>query len=291
MIKKNLKLLAFLLLLAPLAKAQHGISLPFSTYYNENAWLSLGLQYNYINSSYRIGLKEGWAKMGITNVPENNNLYIKEFKSIQAQESHGMSVSIPVELRFTDNLSSTFQPTFVFINNSGINYQGVAQEKNSGAPNFESTFIEKEPILRKMRHVSSDLEGSNFNAFEFPFNIKFRSDEKILKNKHNRYRGYITAGARYTRWIGIVSEYKGWTAVEKEDRPQPFVLKPGYLSWEAGIGAEIFFTYFRMSPEIKFIQSMGNVMAPNHELAKGNAFMAPLDKVGIRNIQFSLIFQ
>ncbi len=262
--------------MTPMLKAQQGISLPFSSFYDENAWLSLGLQYNYINSTYRLGLKEGWAKMGITNVPENNNLYIQEFKSIQTAESHGMSVSIPVELRFTHNLSSTFQPTFVFINNGGIKYQDV---------------LDKEPLFRKMRHVGSELDGSNFNSFEFPLNIKFRSDEKILKNKHNRYRGYITGGARYTRWIGIVDEYNALAALEAADRPQPFILKPGYLSWEVGIGAEIFFSYFRMSPEIKFIQSMSNVLAPNHELAKGNPFMAPLDKVGIRNIQFSLIFQ
>lgn len=220
--------------------------------------------------------------MGINHVPSNNELYIKEFKSIHTAESHGMSVSIPVELRFTNNLSSTFQPTFVFINNGGISYQDAHLDDKGNI---------REPLLRRMRHVGTSPDGTNFNAFEFPLNIKFRSDEKILKNKHNRYRGYITAGARYTRWIGIVDEYKGWSAAEQADRPQPIILKPGYLSWEAGIGAEIFFTYFRMSPEIKFIQSVNNVLDPNHELAKNNSFMAPMNKVGIRNIQFSLIFQ
>ena len=278
------------------AQAQR-VSLPFTGQYDENAWLSIGLQYSYVNSTYRIGLKEGWQKMGITNFPDNpkpetNDLYIREFRAIKAAESHGMSVSIPLELRLSDNLSTTFQTSFLFINTSGINYYDSPLPTNSSTTQLgaEGTHIHS-PVLRRMRHKGSVLEGTNFNAFEFPLNIKFRSDEKSLKNKFNRYRGYVTGGARYSRWISIKKEYNGLMNLMETDPPQPIILKPGYFSWEMGIGAEIFFTYFRISPEIKFTQSFGNVLDANHTLSKKNQFMAPLDKTLIRNIQFSLIFQ
>ena len=278
------------------ARAQR-ISLPFTGQYDENAWLSIGLQYSYVNSTYRIGLKEGWQKMGVTNFPNNpnpqsNELYIREFKAIQTMESHGMSVSIPLELRLTDNLSTTTQPSFLFINTGGINYYDTPLSTD---PSTVQQAVEgknvNSPLPRKMRHKGSLKDGTNFNAFEFPLNVKFRSDEKSLKNNFYRYRGYVTGGARYSRWIGIQKEYNGLINLKDEDQPQPLILKPGYLSWELGIGAEIFFPYFRMSPEIKFIQSFGNVLDANHSLSKNNQFMAPLDKTLIRNIQFSLIFQ
>ncbi|WDF69951.1 PorT [Sphingobacterium oryzagri] len=257
--------------------AQNKVSLPFSSFYDENAWLSMGLQYNYVNSTYRVGLKNDWAAMGNTSVPPNNDLYIGNFQAIETVVGHGMSVGLPIELRFTDNLSTTFTPTFIFINKSGISYQDTLQTS--------------QPIVRNMRHAPATREGSNYNAFEFPLNIRFRSDEKVLKNKFNRYRGYMTAGFRYTRWIDIVGEYNSWMAAPADNRPQPLVMKPGYFSWEAGLGVEIFFPFFRMSPEIKFIQSFADVLDRSHPFAQDNAFMTPLDKTLIRNIQFSLIFQ
>ncbi|MCY4779586.1 PorT [Sphingobacterium sp. UT-1RO-CII-1] len=270
-------------------KGQRGLSLPFSSFYDENAWLSLGLQYNYVNSTFKVGLKEGWGNMGTTNLPNTNQLYIREFNSITSASSHGMSVGLPIEIRFTDNLSSTFQPTFTFINSVAINYEG---DLNAANITNNPEQIQLRTLTRRMRHVEGDENGTNFNSFEFPLNIRFRSDEKILKNKFNRYRGYITAGARYIRWAGIVGEYNGWLeSGNPADFPQALVFKPGYFAWDAGIGVEIFFPYFRMSPEIKFSQSFGDVLDHKHQLAQNNDFMAPLEKTFIRNIQFSLIFQ
>lgn len=286
--KTSLSLLLILALVFN-TKAQRGLSLPFSTFYDENAWLSLGLQYNYVNSVYKVGLKENWASMGTKNLPIANTAYIQNFTAIKAVSSNGMSVGLPIEVRFTDNLSTTFQPTFTFINTVGIEYTGYRYDPNLA---IDGENVEMRTLSRRMRHVEGDENGTNFNSFEFPLNIRFRSDEKILKNKFNRYRAYITAGARYVRWAGIVGEYNGWLeTANPADRPQPIVLKPGYFAWDAGVGVEIFFPYFRMSPEIKFSQSFGNVLDDKHAFADNNSFMAPLDKTFIRNIQFSLIFQ
>jgi hypothetical protein len=63
--------------------------------------------------------------------------------------------------------------------------------------------------------------------------------------------------------------------------------KSGFGSYEVGLGLDIYFEYFKMSPEIKWSQSFGNVL-DKREL---NKFNTPIDKLLLRSIQFSLIFE
>ncbi|MFD2555691.1 PorT [Sphingobacterium tabacisoli] len=260
---------------------QRKISLPFSSSYNEDATILLGIQYNVVVQSYQLQLKKDWQKHRIDYGDTDLNS-LGELKSIQSKPSIGFSVGIPVDIRANENLYFTFNPSFLFFNGLGIEYQSTGAK-----PEWEG-----KSITRKQRHVINSAEGSNFNAFEFPLSVKFRSDEKILKNKFNRYRAYLIGGARYTRWIGVNGEYKGILQQNPESIAPSLVMKPGYLSWEAGLGADIFFAYFKMSPEIKFNQSFGNVFDPGHKLAQdNNSFMTPIDKGLIRNIYVSLIFQ
>jgi len=74
-------------------------------------------------------------------------------------------------------------------------------------------------------------------------------------------------------------------------KPEPLIVKPSFISWEAGLGVEIYFTYFKMSPELKFSQSLSSILDHHNVLAQDNQFMAPLDKAFLRNIKFSIIFQ
>lgn len=262
---------------------QRKISLPFSSAYNEDATVLLGIQYNMVVQSYQLQLKKDWQQHHIDYGATDENT-LGQLKSIQSKPNIGFSVGIPIDIRASENLYFTFNPSFLFFNGLGIEYTAMDLKQTESSN-------ENKVLMRRQRHVASSNEGSNFNAFEFPLSIKFRSDEKILSNKFNRYRAYLIAGARYTRWIGVNGEYKGILNENESTRPEPLIMNPGYLSWEAGLGADIFFAYFKMSPEIKFNQSFGNVFAPGHQLATNNQFMAPLDKGFIRNIYISLIFQ
>jgi len=249
------------------------ISLPFSSQYDEEAPILIGLQYSYVHQTYQLSLKKDWQSAEIPY--ESTHLNIK---SIHTQAAHNFAVAIPVDIRVDQHWYFTFNPTFQFINNSGIAYTAENNER----------------LVRKSRHESNSDKGANFNSFEFPFSIKFRSDEKILKNNLHRYRGYMIGGARISRFIGIDKDYS-LLIKERQGSPdniaQSLILHPSYLSWEVGLGADIFFPYFKMSPEIKFNQSFGSVLNHSHELARDNKFMAPLEKGLIRNIYVSLIFQ
>ncbi len=265
------------------AHSQWRVSLPFSSNYDEDAVILVGLQYSYINQNYQLNLKENWESNYEIDYPGDNMHDLGAIKGIHSKSSHNFAVGIPVDIRVDNNLYFTFNPTFQFINNSGIAYTGTDL---SGAD------LPSKTLVRRSRHIHSSVEGSNFNSFEFPFSIKFRSDEKILKNKINRYRGYLIGGARVSRFIGIDKEYD-LLLKERENSVivQSLILQPSYLSWEVGVGADIFFPYFKMSPEIKFNQSFTSILDPDHALSRDNKFMAPLEKGFIRNVYISLIFQ
>lgn len=256
--------------------SQGKISFPFASNYDEDALLSIGIQYNFVNQNYQLQLKENWQTNFPLDYPMDANTYLGDLKSIYGKRGSGASVSIPVDLRVDENFYLNFSPSFLFVNNMGVEYTSMNNELA--------------PLVRRSRHIISSTQGSNFNAFEFPFSLKLRSDEKLLKNKFNRYRAYIIAGVRMTRWIDIEKEYQELTLENTQISPA-LILKPNYYSWEAGLGVDILFTHFRVSPEIKFNQSFGNVFDTNHSLASDNKFMAPIEKSLIRNIYFSLIFQ
>jgi len=102
----------------------------------------------------------------------------------------------------------------------------------------------------------------------------------------------MIGGLKYSRFAGINKEYEQLLKERMNGAiPQSIILKPEYLSWEFGLGVDIFFPHFRMSPEIKFNQSFKSVLNKEHALSTGNQFMAPLEKGLIRNIYVGLIFQ
>src|SRR5690606_19255645 len=272
---KKLSLWVCSMLLSTFVLGQGRVSLPFSSAYDEDAVLLLGIQYNYVNQNYQLKLQENWQDIAI-DYGDNIN-HLGELKSIRSVNSHGVSVGIPIDLRVNANLYVNLSPSFLFINNSGIEYS--------------SENPEIEPLVRRTRHTIGNTAGTNFNAFEFPLSIKFRSDEKYLKNKFNRYRAYVLGGIRYSRWAGIDKEYRGWMSQQTESIPHPVIVKSSYPSWDIGLGADIFFPYFKVSPEIRFNQSFGSILDTQHVLAQDNKFMAPLRKAYLRNIYVSLIFQ
>lgn len=270
-------LIGALLSVCLLSHAQRRLSIPFGSAYDEDAAIVLGINYAYINSKYIVGLKDDALNGSIFSSEHSD--YIQRLQSINSSPSHGVSVGIPIDFRITDLWYASFHPNFTFINHTGITYSGM-----------DENGTQKE-LLRKLRHEAGSPDGTNFNSFEFPIRLRLRSEEKYFLHRENRYRGYITAGAKLTRWIGITEEYSKMRNLPRDRWTNALIMKPEYGSWEVGVGAEIFFTHFKMSPEIRFSQSFGSVLDQNNALSQGNPFMDKLDRVLARGIYFSLIFQ
>lgn len=277
---KNIWTVIIFIFLGTSSHAQSKFSIPFSSAYDEDAGVLLGIQYSLGLSNYLLDLEKHWHQMSMNYGDGNiNNLY--RLKSITSTPSLTFSVGIPVDVRITDNLYTTFNPSFTFINNSQVTFTGEDPDREPP---------ERKEINKRTRHTANMSEGTNFNSFDFPLAIKFRSDQKYLRNKFNRYRAYMLAGAKYTRWLDINQEYKEIQNTNST-KPEPLIMKPGFYSWEAGVGLDIFFTYFKMSPELKFSQSFGSVFDSNSPLLQTNQYMPPLHKAYLRNVYLTIIFQ
>ena len=60
-----------------------------------------------------------------------------------------------------------------------------------------------------------------------------------------------------------------------------------FFSYEAGLGMDLYFEYFKMSPEIKLSYSFDSVKK-NEVL---HVFSNPIDKLMLRHVTFSLFFE
>ncbi|MCI0920051.1 PorT [Sphingobacterium rhinopitheci] len=255
---------------------QQKISFPFSGYFDKNSTVSFGIQYNYVYQNFQLGLKNNWQQDYPLDYPIDNILYLGNLKSIRSKAGAGFSVGIPIDILMHRNIYLSTQPSFLFINNLGIIY--------------ESLDVEKETLIRKGKHEINTAKGTNFNAFEIPINIKLRSEDKYLKNKFDYYSVYFTTGIRYSKWIGLNQAYKN-IANRKDQSLDPLIFKTSYISWEGGVGIDIYLDKFKISPEIKFNQSFNTVLDHKHTLSTNNKFMNPIEKALVRNIYVGLIFQ
>jgi hypothetical protein len=106
---------------------------------------------------------------------------------------------------------------------------------------------------------------------------------KLKSNRRNNFRAYIIGGLKYG--INIASK--------KNDDDE--VLNPEFkflknnknvLSYEAGLGFDFYFEFFKISPELKISNSINSVLNQQN-----NVYSNPIDKMYLRNFQFSLYFE
>ena len=277
--RKPASLLVVLACISTTTYAQKKFSLPFSSVYNEDAPILIGFQYSVASQNIHLTLKDNWQKNNPIIYPDGDIDNLGELRSIHDASGIAVSVALPMDIRATDNLYFTFNPSFMFVNNLGVK--------------FSSKSTDIGDLIKRQKHILGSTDGSNYNSFELPLSIKFRSDEKYFLHKENRFRAYIIAGARYTKWLTLSKDYNilQTNLNNNQQIPNSLVMKPSYLSWEAGLGIDVFLPYFKLSPEIKFNQSFGNVLDNQATIATNNKFIGSIDKGVIRNIYLGLIFQ
>jgi hypothetical protein len=173
-------------------------------------------------------------------------------QSISSSVSPGFGLGFVSDFRLGDNANLRFTPTLVFTDRV-LNY----------------TYPTEEAIQKK-------LPG---NMVEFPLGIKLKSNRRL------NFRAYLLAGGKYS--MDIVSKKK--TDDANLLLEEKFVKNnKSTVSYDIGIGFDFYFEYFKLSPEIKLSNSLGSVL--NTKDAP-NPFTSPLDKLFVRNFQFSLFFE
>jgi hypothetical protein len=233
---------------------------------------SFGFNFQYISAEYKILKKQNWRspfyEMSNSLDPsydQNSGTPVTStLNSISSQPSQGFGLGFVMNRMISDNFDIRATPSLIF-SDRVVTYEYEPMEPinvgNGQTKNFQTV------VERKVQAT----------MFEFPLGIKVKS------NRMNNFRAYWLGGAKYS--IDIASKKKtfdeGETAVNKLLKNQR-----NYLSYETGIGFDIYFEYFKMSPEIKLSYSTGDLLQHDNTV-----YANPIDKLKLRQLTFSLIFQ
>ncbi|MFD2286476.1 outer membrane beta-barrel protein [Pedobacter petrophilus] len=233
---------------------------------------SFGFNFQYISAEYKILKKQNWQSpffeelnsFGVSYDPNSGAPVTARLNSISSKPSQGFGLGFVMNRRISENFDLRATPSLIFSDRI-VSYEYEPMEPinvgNGQVKNFQ-TLVDKK--------VQATM-------FEFPLGLKIKS------NRLNNFRAYWLGGAKYS--IDIASKKKtsdeGETAVNKLLKNQQ-----NYLSYETGIGFDLYFEYFKMSPEIKLSYSTNDILQHDN-----TAFANPIDKLKLRQLTFSLIFQ
>lgn len=222
--------------------------------------IHFGFTFQYVATEYKIQKAPYW-RMPIDDL-DNPGKY-ETLKSISSPANPGFGLGFVSDFFITKHLNFRFTPTLVF-GDRIIDY-----EFESGK-NYEQqeAVAEKEGITRRM--VPSTL-------VEFPFSLKLKSDRR------NNFRAYLLGGMKYSTDI---ASKKRTDDAERTYFNKYLKNEKGFWSYEAGIGFDLYFEFFKLSPEIKISQSIQSILQRNNE-----PYSHPIDKLFLRTFIFSLYFE
>jgi len=209
--------------------------------------LSFGFSFTYVSSDFKI-VKQPYFRNPFL---DENGVQVKgPLNSISSKSSSGFGVGFLTRYRLTEHLEVRTTPSLIFADRY-LHYSYVDQS---------------EDVDKKVQTTSVDV----------PLQIKLKSD------RLGDFRGYVVGGLKYSQTIG--SKKNSDANLDLSEKLVKNVS--GYASYEAGVGCDIYFEFFKLSPEIKISNSIGNVL-----ISENNPYSAPLSRLGLHTIMFSLIFE
>ena len=209
--------------------------------------ISFGFTFSYVNNYFKITKKPDWRKPYFD--PGTNKYITDSLNSIGSKGSPGFAVGFIARYRITEHLEVRTTPGLVFADRN-ITYTYPDQSEN----------------------VTKTVQAT---AVEFPLSLKLKSD------RIQDFRAYIMGGVKYDEAIGSKKNIPGTDPLQ-----QLVTNQKGYGSYELGIGCDIYFEYFKLSPEIKISNSFGNVLIP-----EDTPFSTPISKLSLHTVTFSLLFE
>lgn len=181
--------------------------------------------------------------------------------AISSKPSPGFGIGFVINQKIHENVDVRLTPILVF-NDRILNYR------------FE------EPPGTGSGQAPMDVQRKLETTFvDFPLSLKIKS------NRRNNFRAYMMGGVKYT---SDISSRKKSDNNNVTDPMEKFVNnRRNFFSYEAGLGMDLYFEYFKMSPEVKLSYSFDSVKK-NEAL---HVFSTPIDKLMLRHVTFSLFFE
>jgi len=133
-------------------------------------------------------------------------------------------------------------------------------------------FLQRDMYYSYTRPGSDLRKSVQMANLDMPLLFKWRSDR--IRN----YRMYVVGGFKYS--IDMASQERVVDDVERVK------LKRHDYSFDVGVGMDLYFPFFKMSPELRFSQGIRNTL-----VSEKHIYSAPLDALLGRTIILSFHFE
>lgn len=216
---------------------------------------NFGFTFQYISAEYKMVKRSNWREPYFdTGI---GNYVTDELTAVSSPPTMGFGIGFVVNGNLHRNADVRFTPTLVFSDRI-LKYNYVVP----------GTFNPTQSEIEKKYQAT---------MVEFPVALKLKSDR--LKN----FRAYMMGGLKYS--ADLASKKK---TNDEEAAPINKLIKnkKGFFSYEAGLGMDIYFEYFKMSPEIKLSYSFKDIL-----LHDNTPYANPIEKAKLRQFTFSLFFE
>jgi hypothetical protein len=210
--------------------------------------LSFGFSFSYVQNSFKIVKHPNWRNPFFD---ADANTYVTDsLNSVSSKALPGFAVGFITRYRLTEHLEARVTPSLVFADRA-VSYIYKTESQN---------------VDKSVQTTTVDL----------PLQIKIKSD------RVGNIRAYLIGGAKFSAAIGT----KKNSDVNAGPLEKALKNVKNYSSYEAGFGFDIYFEYFKLSPEVKVSNSFTNMLVPeNHPYA------TPISKLNLHTIMFSLYFE
>lgn len=209
--------------------------------------LSFGFSFSYVSSDFKIVKKPDWRKPFFD---ATNNQYITDsLNSISPKGTPGFAIGFLTRYTLTEHFEVRITPSLVFADRN-LTYTYANPDQNQ---------------VKQLQTTSVDI----------PLSFKLKSD------RLGDFRAYILGGVKYTKAIGTKKNDANLGPMDKLVKNAG-----GFSSYEAGLGCDIYFEFFKLSPQIKVSNSFGNILVPEN-----HPFSSPISKLSLHTVMFSLFFE
>ena len=210
--------------------------------------LSFGFSFGYVSDYYKIVKNPNW-RTPFLDKTNGNQPVTSYLNGISSPGSAGFAIGFLSRYTVTDHFEVRVTPSLIFADRN-LYYDYVDPSDN----------------------VTKTVQTTTIDA---PLLLKLKSD------RLGDFRAYLIAGAKYSYSIGA-------NKADPQDNLADKTIKnaTAYTSYEVGVGCDIYFEYFKLSPEIKISNSIGNVLVPESQ-----PYSTPINKLFLHSLMFSLYFE
>lgn len=163
------------------------------------------------------------------------------------------------------------------INYPGFGVGGVMNVRLADYWDFR-TMVNIQFVERQLDYYFNDgrIESLQISStyMEIPLQLKYKS------KRHKNTRVYVIGGTTYR--FDFASDIN----TERSDTKPIVALQPNSFSYDLGIGLDLYFPYFKFSPEFRVSNTLGNSLVDDPYF-----FSNALNRINPKLIQFILHFE